>query len=81
MDLMPCSRCHKQVDSTSTSSCLCGHMEVSEHLPISSERLKQLCCFDDLFFCKDCIQKDICIDCLKVLTTEEAQTLRKNFGI
>lgn len=81
MDLMPCSRCHKKVDSVSTSSCLCGHMEVSEQLEISSDRLKKLCSFDDLFFCPECIEKDICVDCLKVLTAEEANILRKTFGL
>ena len=81
MDLMPCSRCNKKVDSVSTSSCLCWHIEVSEQIEISAERLKKLCCFDDLFFCTECIEKDICIDCLKILTPEEANLLRKNFGL
>jgi hypothetical protein len=77
-DIMKCDRCAKMVDETTTSSCAIGGIEVSEYLPnIEIARFRKLCTFEDQFFCRDCMDGNICKDCSLILTCEEKESLKE----
>lgn len=65
------------VDETTTSSCAIGGIEVCETLPeLDKTRFKKLCLFEDVFFCKDCMDGNICLDCSIVLSKAEKDHLK-----
>ncbi len=77
-NLMSCDCCGKMVDETTTSSCSLGGVEVTEYLPnLGKDRLRKLCVFNDQFYCKECMEGNICKSCASVLTNEEKAILKE----
>lgn len=74
---MKCDKCSKLAEETETSSCALGGIEITDYISVDKERLNKLCTFDDLFFCPDCMVENLCVDCNKLLTSEEKQILKK----
>lgn len=73
---MKCDRCSKMVDETTTGSCSIGGIEITDYIDIDKKRLNKLCSFEDQFYCKECLDGNICVDCSKILTTEEKAILK-----
>lgn len=67
---MPCEFCNEQVEEESTLTCVSSHKEVSY----------KDACFDNMFYCRDCLNKyGFCKDCAKNISEEEQKDCFDNF--
>lgn len=74
---MECDCCHNMVEETTTASCAIGGIEVNDILPnLEKERANKLCSWEDQFFCKDCMDGNICKECAHVLSLEEKEIIK-----
>lgn len=64
--LMACSRCHEQVPSSTTATCLTAHIELLEY-----DLDPNLECAEDLFYCESCVNAlGFCLDCEKKIPAD-----------
>lgn len=74
-DLMKCDGCRAKVDSTTTSTCLTSHVDLSDY-----NLDDKISCPDDYFYCKDCVNdKGFCKDCASRINKEDQLRIYKDF--
>ena len=74
-DLMKCDHCGKNVDSTTTGTCMTSHVNLDDF----GARDKDACP-DDYFYCQDCLNEfSICPRCDKILPKESQKEISDSY--
>jgi hypothetical protein len=74
-DIMECDGCRKKVPSEDTQTCVGHHYyrssRMEEYLRNRGVKTESLCRFDDLFFCKTCLNPHgFCAGCAAIIPDE-----------
>lgn len=77
-DLMKCDCCNNEVESTTTNTCLTSHVELDDVFMLSNKNVSA--CWDDMFYCQDCLNKHaICKDCQNHYSEEDQIRINKHY--